>query len=213
MDKKKKVIVYIDGFNFYYGLKHNSWRRYYWLDLVKFFESFMREDQELVKVKYFSAKPNDIDKSRRQNALFQANQANPKFELILGKYLHKTMTCHSCGYVINTYEEKETDVRIATQIVADAYKKNCDIAIIVSADSDMVPAIELAQEAGIITYVYFPPTHYSSNLASLCYNRPLYLNRYESRFRHSLLPDNVTLPSGYVLPIPTEWKSWQLRRL
>lgn len=46
-------------------------------------------------------------------------QNNPKFELILGKYLHKAITCRNCGYVINTYEEKETDVRIATQIVAD----------------------------------------------------------------------------------------------
>ena len=137
--EKQRVIVYVDGFNFYYGLKDNSWRKFYWLDLVKFFERFVRPDQELVKVKYFSAKPNDIDKSRRQNAFFQANQENPKFELILGKYLHKTITCHNCGYVINTYEEKETDVRIATQIVADALKKQCDIAIIVSADSDMVP--------------------------------------------------------------------------
>lgn len=207
--EKQKVIVYVDGFNFYYGLKDNSWRKFYWLDLVKFFEKFVRPDQELVKVKYFSAKPNDIDKSRRQNAFFQANQENPKFELILGKYLHKTITCHSCGYVINTYEEKETDVRIATQIVADALKKQCDIAIIVSADSDMVPAIELAQEAGIKTFVYFPPTHYSSNLSALCNNRPINLARYESRFRQSLLPDSITLSNGYVLSIPPKWKVWQ----
>lgn len=164
---KQRVIVCVDGFNFYYGLKDNSWRKYYWLDLVKFFEKFIRADQELVKVKYFSAKPNNIDKSRRQNAFFQANQENSKFELIFGKYLHKTITCHSCGYVISTYEEKDTDVRIATQIVDDALIKQCDIAIIVSADSDMVPAIELAQEAGIKTFVYFPPTHYSSNLSAL----------------------------------------------
>ena len=213
MEKKRRVIVYVDGFNFYYGLKDNSWRCFYWLDMVKFFERFMRDDQELIKVKYFSAKPNDIDKSRRQNAFFQANQVNPKFELVLGKYLHKKMVCRNCGYIINTYEEKETDVRIATQVVADAYKKNCDIAIIVSADSDMVPSIELAQEAGIMTFVYFPPAHYSSNLASLCHNKPILLSRYESRFRQSLLPDNVTLSSsGYVLSIPPEWKVWQVNR-
>ena len=35
---KQKVIVYVDGFNLYYGLKKNlRWRRYYWLDVVKFF--------------------------------------------------------------------------------------------------------------------------------------------------------------------------------
>lgn len=40
-------------------------------------------------------------------------------------------------------------MRIATQIVADAYQDNCDLAIVVSADSDMIPAIELAMEADI----------------------------------------------------------------
>ncbi len=88
--EKQKVIVYIDGFNFYYGLRKNRWRKYYWLDFVKMFETFMRPNQELVAVKYFSARVDDVDKSLRQNALFQANQMNPKFKLILGKYLKKS---------------------------------------------------------------------------------------------------------------------------
>ena len=55
----QRVIVYIDGFNFYFGLKHNAkWKKYYWLDIVKLFESFMRPNQELVAVKYFSANIN-----------------------------------------------------------------------------------------------------------------------------------------------------------
>ena len=88
---KQRVIVYVDGFNFYYGLKKNHrWRRYYWLDMVKFFEMFMKPNQELVYVKYFSAKPDNVDKALRQNAFFQANKENPKFQLILGKYLRKT---------------------------------------------------------------------------------------------------------------------------
>lgn len=37
---KQKVIVYVDGFNFYYGLKSKKWKPYYWLDFVKFFSSF-----------------------------------------------------------------------------------------------------------------------------------------------------------------------------
>lgn len=49
MMEKQKVIVYIDGFNFYYGLKKNyKWRRFYWLDVVKFFEMFIKPDQELL---------------------------------------------------------------------------------------------------------------------------------------------------------------------
>ena len=97
--------MYVDGFNFYYGLRKNRWRK-------------------LVAVKYFSARVEDDGKSLRQNAFFQANQMNPKFKLILGKYLRKTFKCKECGFLNDTYEEKESDVRIATQVVADAFRKN-----------------------------------------------------------------------------------------
>ena len=58
--EKQRVIVYVDGFNFYYGLKKDArWKKYYWLDIVRLFEMFMRPNQELVAVKYFSARPVD----------------------------------------------------------------------------------------------------------------------------------------------------------
>ena len=210
--EKQRVIVYVDGFNFYYGLKNDSrWKRYYWLDIVGLFEKFMRRDQELVSVKYFSARPEDADQNARQYALFQANKENPKFNLILGKYLRKNITCFNCGNVIHTHEEKETDARIVTQIVADAYEKNCDVAIVVSADSDMIPAVELAKAAGQRVYIYFPPNHYSSNLAAMANGKPVLMVKYESRFRQSVLPDIVHLTTGnYDLHIPEKWKAFQM---
>lgn len=212
MEKQQKVIVYVDGFNFYYGLRSDRrWKQYYWLDVVKLFERFMRLDQELIAVKYFSARPtNDSEKNARQYAFFQANKENPKFQLILGKYLSKDITCFRCGNIIHTHEEKETDARIVTQIVADAYEKNCDVAIVVSADSDMIPAVELAKAAGQRVYIYFPPNHYSSNLSALANGKPIMMARYESRFRQSLLPDVVHLVAqNYDLSIPAKWKSFQ----
>lgn len=205
---KQKVIVYVDGFNFYYGLKGDpKWKRYYWLDIVKFFEKFMKPDQELIKVKYFSARPDNQEKNARQYAFFQANMENSRFQLILGKYLKKKITCFNCGNIINTYEEKESDVRIATQIVSDSYEKNCDIAIVVSADSDMIPSVELAKQAGQKVFIYFPPNHYSSNLAALANGHPIQLSKYESRFRQTLLPDVVHLKEkNYDLSIPEKWK-------
>lgn len=207
--EKQKVIVYIDGFNFYYGLK-KGWKKYYWLDVVKLFESFIRENQELVAIKYFSAYSTDDQQRLRQNAFFQANKQNPKFSLILGKYLKKSITCFNCQNVIHTFEEKETDVRIATQIVSDAYKKECDISIIVSADSDMIPAVQLAQEAGNKVFIYFPPHQRSNNLATLVNGKPIFLERYESRFRNSLFPDMIHLKgNGFALSIPESWKRHQ----
>lgn len=209
--EKQRVIVYIDGFNFYYGLKKNvRWKKYYWLDIVSLFEMFMRPNQELIAVKYFSARVDDIDQSLRQNAFFQANKENPKFKLILGKYLKKEITCFKCGNKIHTHEEKETDVRVATQIVADAYQNNCDLVIVVSADSDMIPAIELAMEAGHKVVVYFPPHQYSSNLASMASSKPVQLKQYESRFRQCILPDIVHLSiPDFDLNIPPKWKAFQ----
>ena len=185
---KQRVIIYIDGFNFYYGLKTAPWKKYYWLDIVKLMESFLRPNQELIAVKYFSARPTDVGKRKRQDAFFQ---------------------CFKCHNIIHTYEEKESDVRIATQIVADAFQHNCDLAIIVSADSDMIPAVELAKEAKINVFIYFPPHQYSSNLATMGNGAPIQMLRYEKRFKQALLPDKITLANGFELSIPTEWKVLQ----
>ena len=190
-ENKQKVIAYIDGFNFYYGLKQHPWKKYYWLDIVKLMESFLRPNQELIAVKYFSARPTDVGKRKRQDAFFQANKENPKFKLILGKYLKKEIECFKCHNIIQTYEEKESDVRFATQIVADAYQHNCDLAIIVSANSDMIPAVELAKEAKINVFIYFPPHQFSSNLATMGSGIPLQMRRYESKFKNALFPDRL----------------------
>lgn len=178
--------------------------------MVGFFEKFLKPNQELVAVKYFSARPDDPDANTNQGRFFQANKENGKFRLILGTYLKKSIRCRNCGYEIKTHEEKETDVRIATQIVVDAYERNCDIAIVVSADSDMVPAIEIAKGIGQTVFVYFPPNQHSSNLATMGSGSPLFLQRYESRFRQSLLPDVVHLHSLDIdIAIPEKWKSFQ----
>lgn len=207
----QKVIVYVDGFNFFYGLKADpKWKKFYWLDMVALFEKFLRPDQEIVAVKYFSAVPDNPDKAARQYAFFQANKENPKFKLILGKYLRKEIKCFRCGNIIHTYEEKESDVRIATQIVADAYEKNCDVAIIVSADSDMIPAVELARAAGQRIFIYFPPNHYSSNLSLMANSKPVLMGKYKARFNQSMLPDIVHLKvDNYDLEIPEKWKAFR----
>jgi len=49
-----RTIVYIDGFNFYYGeVKGTQWK---WLDLVKLFQNVLGDQNDVVKVKYFTAR-------------------------------------------------------------------------------------------------------------------------------------------------------------
>ena len=206
MDNKQKVIVYVDGFNFYFGLKEKKWKKYYWLNFVSFFESLLRPHQTLVEVKYFSARPINSGKSDRQDLLFSANKINPKFKLILGKYLKKDVTCKNCNSVIHSFEEKETDVRIATNIIADAYNNRCDVSVIVSADSDLIPPIELLREIKPLQkiIVFFPPKRYSNDLKNIA-NATKSLEGAKIMFENAILPEEITLPSGYVIKRPAMW--------
>lgn len=204
---RQRVIVYVDGFNFYYGLKAKGWKKFYWLDIIKFFSSMLNENQDLVEVNYFSARPHDQAASKRQDLFFSANKLNPKFHLILGKYLKKEMRCPNCGGTIHTFEEKETDVRVATQMINDVFNKRCDITIIVSADSDMIPSIEIIREIDPKhkIFVYFPPLKHSVTLSNSC-NAVKKLAEFKSRFRQAMLPEEIELPNGYIAHRPDNWK-------
>ncbi|MDR2970868.1 MAG: NYN domain-containing protein [Bacteroidales bacterium] len=204
--KKQNVIVYVDGFNFYYGLKSKSWRKYYWLDMVKFAEKLLRPHQHLMEVRYFSAKPTDLNKSKRQDAFFQANKLNSKFSLHLGKYLTKNIICKYCKNTIHSFEEKETDVRMAISMLTDVYQKKCDVTMIISADSDLVPLIESIREIDPAhkIIICFPPNRYSSNLQKWS-NGVKKLTDWKL-YEECLLPEAITLSNGFVLQRPDKWR-------
>ena len=198
--------MYIDGFNLYFGLRSKKWRKYYWLDIVKFAENLLRAHQELVEVNYFSARHTNPDKAKRQDAFFQANKLNSKFTLHLGKYLTKDVKCRFCQNVIHSYEEKETDVRMATSMLADVYNKKCDLTVLISADSDLVPAIERIKEINPMHKIvsFFPPNRTSNNLKKWSNGTKVLSNK--TLFDNSLLPEKLILSDGYELNCPQKWR-------
>lgn len=206
MEEKQRVIVYVDGFNFYYGLRAQGWRKYYWLNVFSFFEMFMKPDQELVEVNYFSAPSIDDSSRKRQSLFFQANKTNQKFFLHLGKYSTKPIECVKCKHKTSKHEEKKTDVAIASKIIRNVVMDKCDISILVSADTDVIPALELVRELNPLhkIFVYFPPNRVSSDLTNFC-DAKIDLIRYESRFKSMQFPDNVTLKTGFVISKPIHW--------
>ena len=89
----ERVIVYIDGFNLYYGLRSRGWRRYLWLDLRRLSENLLRPAQQLEAVRYFtaqiSAESHDPDRPRRQGLYLEALQTLPDLSLHYGSYITK----------------------------------------------------------------------------------------------------------------------------
>lgn len=70
----------------------------------------------------------------------------------------KTEKCVHCGNDMRGTEEKGIDTRIATDLVSLAWEKAYDIAVLVSADQDFVPAAEYLQNKGIkVVHAGFPP--------------------------------------------------------
>ena len=52
----QRVMVYVDGFNLYFGLKSKGWKRYQWLDLRRLSENLLQAEQRLAGVRYFTAR-------------------------------------------------------------------------------------------------------------------------------------------------------------
>ena len=51
----RNVVVYVDGFNLYFGLRESGLRRFYWLDIEALAQTMLLPDQQLVIVRYFTA--------------------------------------------------------------------------------------------------------------------------------------------------------------
>lgn len=65
-------------------------------------------------------------------------------------------SCKKCGHQDLRMQEKGVDVGIAVDMVVDALRHHADRLVLVSSDTDLLPAVRVAQEAGMkITYVGF----------------------------------------------------------
>ncbi len=214
---KERVITYIDGYNLYFGLREKihvldphgaqpnaHWKRYLWLDVVKLSESLLRPNQVLIRTKYFTSRiRGNPQKEARQSVFLDAVSVLPNIKLYFGTFQPDPKRCTKCGQVAYHPQEKKTDVNIATQILNDAIHNNFDTAILISADSDQVPTIEMTRRVfKKKVVVVFPPKRTSAELQSAA-NFVYRLG--ESKLRQSLMPDNVKLPSGKEIACPAKW--------
>ena len=203
-----RVVMYIDGFNLYYGMRSKGWRRYYWLNLHSLAERLLRPGQTLAGIKYFTARviPDAIseDKARRQNVYLSALSTLPSIDTHFGYYLPKTQRCSDCGATWQSYEEKMTDVNIAVELLSDAYDDKFDTAIVVSADSDLARPITNIRERfpGKRLVVAFPPNRASKLLRSVA-TAAFSIGR--DALRDSQLTQRVLRQNGEVIERPPEW--------
>lgn len=198
-----KTIVYVDGFNFYYGcIKGTPYR---WLDLRQFARKMLPRD-EIVGIKYFTAmvqaRPSDPDAPARQKTYLRALQTLPELKIYYGQFLtteiwaarvHPPKVGRSKVKVWKT-EEKGSDVNLATHLLVDAYEGNYELAVVVSNDGDLKGPVEhvrnnLGKPVGVLnprrnrSYALSPP-----RLPRGSFYKPIR----EGVLRASQFPDEIT---------------------
>lgn len=206
---KERLRVYVDGFNLYHGLHDAARCKLLWLDLVKLAES-LRPLSTVDHVHYFTAPvlgdPGAASRQAEyQSALLAANEG--RITIWQGRYQSKKKECRQCGAQWNEREEKETDVSIAVRLVADASLKLMESAMVISADSDLAPAIKTARELNpsLTIFAAFPPERFSAELKTAMPSS-FHINR--NRVKQAQLPEQVVHPrTQVVLRRPSKWKS------
>ena len=202
---QRRVAVYIDGFNLYNGLRAKHEKRYLWLDLHEVCKSFLRPDQTLIRIGYFTA-PVRGDRFAAEQAIYlDALRATSSILTVTeGRFLEKPVQCPACGDVRMTYEEKETDVNIAVSLVEDAAGDRYDTALLITGDSDLCPAIRSVRRLRPTkrVLVAFPPLRSTNQLRQTAHGT---FSISGSRLRGRLLPDVVTTDTGVKLIRPERW--------
>ena len=166
----KKVAVFVDGNNFYFGLrklygKERSLKNFNFLK----FADFLAKDNKVVDIFYYNAqldREKNPSKYESQKQFFEKLRNIPNFHLILCKLLKRNITGTNKFY----YIIKEDDIHMAVDMVENAGNNKFDTAIIVSGDGDFVPAVEAVKRKGKkVENVYFKNSS-SRNLQSHCSN-------------------------------------------
>ena len=141
-----RTIVYVDWFNFYYRIIENS--GYHWIDLSKLLKSKLKQQHKIIAIKLFTANlvaiGNNQSAKDSQNIYHNAlTNYIPNIEIFLGSFMKKTIRIPSRITALkikrlefDTFEEKETDVNLAIEMISDFHLNKFDCGVLVSNDTD-----------------------------------------------------------------------------
>ncbi|MFH1230651.1 MAG: NYN domain-containing protein [Planctomycetota bacterium] len=136
-----RVIIFIDGSNFYHRLKYltkgmdDSLLNF---NFIRFCE-WLCAGNELIEIRYYigavrrqknNTKSEELY-NNQQRLFYKLQQQNIK--IILGQLIqHKD----------KSYHEKGVDVRLSVEMIRLARRDKYDVAYLLSSDTDLVPAVE-----------------------------------------------------------------------
>ena len=142
----KRVVLYIDGSNFYYGLKsiYGEEKELSNFNFLKLGEK-LSEERDLICIYYYNAPldyKNNPGKYAKQQKFFDKVKTTDKVKLILSRLQKRKIKGTDKYY----YVIKGDDIHLASDMIKGAYENMYDVTILVSGDGDFIPAVKIVQE-------------------------------------------------------------------
>jgi hypothetical protein len=176
--EKPTAIVYVDGLNLFYR-KLSKRNELKWLNILDLAERLL-PNQQVREVKYFSAPVKRLDgktesQIRQRIYLNALGSLNPRVSVTLGQmridsrvYPKSPKSFDDNGELMKTrvfkYEEKGTDVSIATEISLDMASKLVDQFVLFSSDGDFKPLVRRLKERLNCDLVVFDPKSFTDEI-------------------------------------------------
>ena len=133
------------------------------IDLAKF-SDLLCGDYERLRTYYYNCMPYQscppTEEERRRFAAMDkfvyTLRKLPRFEVKLGRL----------GCVGGEFIQKRVDIALAVDLVRLSYGRLIGKAVVVTGDSDFVPAVEAAKDAGVLAILYYSPSSIHDELLS-----------------------------------------------
>lgn len=207
--KARSIIYIIDGFNFSYGVIQGTGHK--WLDLEKYFLR-LRQDDLIQHIHYFTSPVTGVTERANQQAYLNALNTLTSVTVTRGNHKRKTGRClvRACTYAgereFTALEEKRTDVQIALQMLEDAYENRAERFVLVSGDSDLVPAVNRVKGRGKEVVVYIPARDLKRGAAvELRSAATRHATLPTTLLGHAHFPDEMPDGAGGVIHKPAGW--------
>ena len=210
-----RVCFLVDGFNLYHSIcqaaKELNGASVKWMDLPALFQNhlyLMGTRARIVRIIYFTAYAHHLHeknpgKVSRHKAYTRTLTAN-KVEVRESHFKRKEAFDLKMGTSFVTYEEKETDVAIASVLIEGGVLDQFDTAVLVTGDTDLKPAVITFQRLYPQKRVLFafPFARKNRELANLA---PGSFSFSAESYAANPFSPQVRLPSGKFVSKPTEW--------
>ena len=134
--EKTRIFIIIDGNNFYHRLKEQDFKALLKFDYERF-ANFLNNSRGELKTKCYYIGAVRENRNDLKSVELMKNQR------ILTDSLQKNGWGIKFGHLLKSdvFHEKGVDVQMAVDLLVGAYEDKYDLAILVSSDTDLLPAI------------------------------------------------------------------------